>query len=57
MSAQQRQAASKRTTEKEEAPAPAAKSGAQERGEKLRAALDDLIDEIDETLEENAEEF
>ena len=35
----------------EEAP-PASASG-----EKLKAELDDLLDEIDEVLEENAEEF
>ncbi len=35
----------------EEAPAPSAQ------GEKLKAELDDLLDEIDEVLEENAEEF
>ena len=28
-----------------------------EAGEKLKAELDDLLDEIDEVLEENAEEF
>ena len=28
-----------------------------ESGEKLKAELDDLLDEIDEVLEENAEEF
>ena len=28
-----------------------------ERGDKLKAELDDLLDEIDEVLEENAEEF
>jgi ubiquitin-like protein Pup len=28
-----------------------------ERGEKLKGELDDLLDEIDEVLEENAEEF
>ena len=28
-----------------------------EQGEKLKAELDDLLDEIDEVLEENAEEF
>ena len=27
------------------------------RGEELKAELDDLLDEIDEVLEENAEEF
>lgn len=35
----------------EEAPATS------ERGEELKAELDDLLDEIDEVLEENAEEF
>jgi ubiquitin-like protein Pup len=35
----------------EEAPPTAAQ------GEKLKAELDDLLDEIDEVLEENAEEF
>jgi prokaryotic ubiquitin-like protein Pup len=28
-----------------------------ERGDKLKAELDDLLDEIDEVLETNAEEF
>lgn len=28
-----------------------------ETGEKIKAELDDLLDEIDEVLEENAEEF
>jgi prokaryotic ubiquitin-like protein Pup len=28
-----------------------------ERGEKLKGELDDLLDEIDEVLEENAEDF
>ena len=38
-------------TETVEAPA---SSG---RGEKIKAELDDLLDEIDEVLEDNAEEF
>ena len=37
----------------EEIEAPAASP----QGEKLKAELDDLLDEIDEVLEENAEEF
>jgi prokaryotic ubiquitin-like protein Pup len=37
--------------ETEEAPATS------EKGEKLKAELDDLLDEIDEVLEENAEDF
>ena len=28
-----------------------------EKGEKIKAELDDLLDEIDEVLDENAEEF
>jgi ubiquitin-like protein Pup len=35
----------------EEAPPPT------DKGEKLKAELDDLLDEIDEVLEDNAEEF
>jgi prokaryotic ubiquitin-like protein Pup len=30
---------------------------ASEKGEKIKAELDDLLDEIDEVLEENAEDF
>ena len=48
-------APSERTTEVEadatEAPATTG------RGEKIKAELDDLLDEIDEVLEDNAEEF
>ena len=47
-----RQAPQRETTEVEEA-APATS----ERGEKIKAELDDLLDEIDEVLEDNAEEF
>ncbi len=39
----------------EEQVADAPQTGAQ--GEKIKAELDDLLDEIDEVLEENAEEF
>ena len=48
-----RKTAPERTEEPvvEETPAPS------ERGEKLKADLDDLLDEIDEVLEDNAEEF
>ncbi len=31
--------------------------GSSEKAEKLKAELDDLLDEIDEVLEDNAEEF
>jgi ubiquitin-like protein Pup len=54
MAEQQRKqrAAPARTDEVvEEAPATT------ERGDKLKAELDDLLDEIDEVLETNAEEF
>ena len=33
------------------------KTSPSERGEKLKGELDDLLDEIDEVLEDNAEEF
>ena len=49
---QKRRPAPSRTDEVTEAtPAPA------RQGEKLKAELDDLLDEIDEVLEDNAEEF
>jgi ubiquitin-like protein Pup len=47
-----RNAPTRTETEVEEEPAPPAP-----RGEKLKADLDDLLDEIDEVLEDNAEEF
>ena len=56
MATQERRTAPRRATG-EGAPGPSPNAGTQERGEKLRAALDDLIDEIDESLAENAEEF
>ena len=37
--------------------APEVTSAPTERGEKLKGELDDLLDEIDEVLEENAEDF
>jgi len=50
---QKRRGGSGRTEEKVVDDAPQAS----ERGEKLKAELDDLLDEIDEVLEDNAEEF
>ena len=53
---QKRRGTGSRTTEAEtevEEAAPATS----ERGEKIKAELDDLLDEIDEVLEDNAEEF
>jgi ubiquitin-like protein Pup len=46
-----KQAPSRTEEEVDEVPAKS------ERGEELKAELDDLLDEIDEVLEENAEEF
>jgi ubiquitin-like protein Pup len=46
-----KQASTKTEEVVEEAPATT------DKGEKLKAELDDLLDEIDEVLEENAEEF
>jgi prokaryotic ubiquitin-like protein Pup len=40
-----------RTEEGQEAPQ------VSEKGEKLKAEIDDILDEIDEVLEDNAEEF
>ncbi len=44
-------APAERESEATEAPA------ASERGEEIKAELDDLLDEIDEVLETNAEDF
>jgi ubiquitin-like protein Pup len=44
-------APAKKEEEIDEAPAPS------EKGEKIKAELDDLLDEIDGVLETNAEEF
>ena len=43
------------TTREEEVVEEAAPTS--DKGEKLKAELDDLLDEIDEVLEDNAEEF
>ena len=48
-----RRQAPARTEEEVEEAAPATT----DKGEKLKAELDDLLDEIDEVLEENAEDF
>jgi ubiquitin-like protein Pup len=45
-------------SEQEDAPAtPVASTNVAEKGAKLKKSLDELIDEIDGVLEENAEEF
>jgi ubiquitin-like protein Pup len=47
----------RRDEEIDEAPLPEASPEAAERHEKLTEDVDDLLDEIDSVLEENAEEF
>lgn len=48
---------SRRDEEIDEAPAPEGNPEVAERHEKLTEDVDDLLDEIDSVLEENAEEF
>lgn len=48
---------SRREAEIDETPAPEANPETAERHEKLTEDVDDLLDEIDSVLEENAEEF
>ena len=53
---QKRKGSGTRSTETE-AEVEEAAPASSERGEKITADLDDLLDEIDEVLEDNAEEF
>jgi ubiquitin-like protein Pup len=53
---QKRKGSGTRSTEAETEVEEAAPASS-ERGEKIKAELDDLLDEIDEVLEDNAEEF
>ena len=53
---QKKKGSGARTTETE-AEVDETTPAASERGEKIKAELDDLLDEIDEVLDENAEEF
>jgi ubiquitin-like protein Pup len=53
---QKRKGSGTRSTETETEVEEAAPASS-ERGEKIKAELDDLLDEIDEVLEDNAEEF
>jgi ubiquitin-like protein Pup len=52
---QKKKSTTERTSETEEVAEAAPATS--ERGEKLKAELDDLLVEIDEVLEDNAEEF
>lgn len=56
MAKQERRSDHKRDGEKREAAAPPP-AGTTERGKKIRQDVDNLLEEIDEVLEENAEEF
>jgi ubiquitin-like protein Pup len=40
-----------------EKPAPADGAGLAEKGKKLKKSIDEILEEIDDALEENAEEF
>jgi prokaryotic ubiquitin-like protein Pup len=53
---QKRKGSGTRSTETETEVEEAAPAST-ERGDKIKAELDDLLDEIDEVLEDNAEEF
>jgi prokaryotic ubiquitin-like protein Pup len=48
---------SERTSTEAEADLAEQAPASTERGDKIKAELDDLLDEIDEVLEDNAEEF
>ena len=53
----QRKATPSRHTEDEQVEEVATSGAAAETGERLKAELDDLLDEIDDVLETNAEDF
>ena len=54
---QKKKSSAARPTETEVEADEAEPPATSERGEKIKAELDDLLDEIDEVLEDNAEEF
>jgi len=53
----EREQKKKQATVREEEVVEEAAPPSTEKGEKLKAELDDLLDEIDEVLEDNAEDF
>ncbi len=53
----QHQKTTRRSTEEEQTPEPDAAGGAADRKERLDDDVDAILDEIDEVLESNAEEF
>jgi len=52
-----RRTPSERTTEEVDEPIRTDEAAGEQPGERIKAELDDLLDEIDEVLETNAEEF
>lgn len=57
MAEQQRKQKSAPAEQESEVADPPDSSAAAEQGEKIKGELDDLLDEIDEVLETNAEDF
>ena len=57
MAEQERKAKRSNEPEQEETPTPAAGAQLGEKGAKIKKSIDEVIDEIDGVLEENAEEF
>src|SRR5258706_16281052 len=57
MGGQSQSGKSRRDEDVEEGPAPEVNPEVAERQEKITGGVDDLLDEIDSVLEENAEEF
>jgi prokaryotic ubiquitin-like protein Pup len=53
----ERELKKKQTPAREESEVVEETPGTSEQGEKIKAELDDLLDEIDEVLESNAEDF
>jgi ubiquitin-like protein Pup len=53
----ERELKKKQTTTREDEDVSDEAPATTERGEKLKADIDDLLDEIDEVLEENSEDF
>ena len=57
MAEQERKAKQRSESEQQDEPAPAASTKLTEKGAKIKKNIDEVIDEIDGILEENAEEF
>lgn len=55
--AEQERKGAKRTTRSDEDTATAPNTSVAEKGQEIKKSIDDVLDEIDAVLEENAEEF